>query len=159
MRSTRCLPVVCLVAPFLVLVARADEEKVPLDKLPDPIKTTLKTKFPEAKLLSAEKEKADKETVYEVALEWKGVKQEVTLKEDGSVVSIEKVLAVKDLPKPVGEAVSRKYPGAKIASAEEITKGKDLKDLSYEVVVTTADGKKVEVELDPTGRILKTEDK
>ncbi len=159
MRAMLSLPAAFLVAACFTTILRADEEKVPLDKLPDPIKASLKAKFPDAKLVGAEKEKMDKETVYEVELEYKGAKYEVTLKADGSIVSCEKTIAVKDLPKAVVAALEGKYPKATINSAEEVTKGKDLKDLSYEVVITTADKKKLEIELDPKGKILETEEK
>jgi uncharacterized membrane protein YkoI len=159
MRAMLFLPAACLVAACFTTVLRADEEKVPLDKLPDPIKASLKEKFPDAKLIGAEKEKMDKETVYEVELEYKGAKYDVTFKADGSIVSSEKTIAVKDLPKAVVAALEGKYPKATINSAEEVTKGKDLKELSYEVVITTADKKKFEIELDPMGKILETEEK
>src|SRR5205085_11412445 len=46
---------------------RADEEeKVPLDKLPKAVTEAVKKKFPRAELVSAEKEKQDGKTVYEV---------------------------------------------------------------------------------------------
>jgi uncharacterized membrane protein YkoI len=159
MRALPFLPVACLVTVCLTALVRADEEKVPLDKLPDPIKASLKAMFPDAKLVGAEKEKMDKESVYEIELEFKGSRHEVTFKADGSIVSVEKAIPVNDVPRAVVAGLDARYPKATIESAEEVTKGKDLKELSYELVITTVDKKKLEIVLDSKGTILKTEEK
>ena len=59
---------------------------------------------------------------------------------EGKITLIEKMIAVKELPKPVTVAISAKYPKATTKSAEEVTKvagGKESVDY-YEVVVVTA---------------------
>ena len=43
----------------LAMVRAADEEKVPLDKLPKAVLDAVKAKFPKAQLLGAEKETVD----------------------------------------------------------------------------------------------------
>jgi uncharacterized membrane protein YkoI len=138
-------------------MARADEakeEKVPLDKVPKAVLDTVKAKFEGAELVSAEKEKEDGKLVYEINLKHKGQKIEVTLTPEGKIVSIEKTIAIKDLPKAVADAVEAKYPKAAIKTAEEVTQGDKV---NYEVNLVTADKKKVEVLLDATGKILKEE--
>src|SRR5947209_18302470 len=55
-------------ALVLVGFASADEEKIDLDKLPKAVVDAVKAKFPQARLLSAEKEKEDGQTTYEVAV-------------------------------------------------------------------------------------------
>ena len=140
-------------------MARADEEKeekVPLDKVPKAVIDAVKAKFDGAELVGAEKEKEDGKIVYEINLKHKGQKIEVTVTPEGKIVSIEKTIAIKDLPKVVTEAIDKKYPGATIKVAEEVTeKGK----MNYEVQLVTADKKKVEVVLDPSGKIVKEEKK
>jgi len=147
-----------VVLGLLVLVAavRADEEKIPLDKVPKAVREAVKDKFPGAKLIGAEKEKEDKQTVYEIKLEHKGQKREATFKPDGTLVGVEKEIAAKDLPGAVTEALEAKYPKAAYKKVEEETKGDKV---TYEVLLVTADKKTFEVVLDPRGKILKTESK
>ena len=68
-------------------------------------------------------------------------------------VAVEKLLAAKDLPKSITEALEAKYVKADFKKAEEITKGQDL---TYEVKLEK-DGKKITVTFDPIGKVLKEE--
>jgi uncharacterized membrane protein YkoI len=139
--------------------ARADEgkeEKIALDKLPKEVVDAVKKKFEGCELVSAEKEKEDGKEVYEVAIKHKGSKIEVTLTPEGKIVSVEKQIDAKDLPKEVKEALDDKYPKAQIKLAEEETKDDKV---TYEVLIVTADKKTVEVVLDPKGKVLKEEKK
>ncbi|HTU23637.1 MAG TPA: PepSY-like domain-containing protein [Gemmataceae bacterium] len=137
------------------MMARADdekEEKIPLDKVPKAVLKAVKAKFKDAKLVSAQKENENGKLAYEINLKHKGAKIEVTVTPDGKIVSVEKTIAVKALPKPVTEAVNRKYPRAKYMSVEEVSAdGKT----SYEVLIATAEKKTFEVVLDKSGKIIK----
>ena len=132
------------------------EEKVPLDKVPKAALDAVKAKFKEAKLVSAQSEKEDGKLVYEINLKHKGQMIEVTVTPEGKIVSIEKTIAAKDLPKAVAEAIESKYPKATIKLAEEVIEGGKT---NYEVLLATADKKMIEVVLDPTGKIVKEEKK
>jgi uncharacterized membrane protein YkoI len=142
------------------VLARADdeakEEKVSLDKVPKAALDAVKAKFKDAKLVSAQREKEDDKLVYEINLKHKGQTIEVTVTPEGKIVSIEKTIAAKDLPKAVAETIESKYPKATIKIAEEVTEGGKT---NYEVLLATADKKMVEVVLDPAGKILKEEKK
>jgi len=141
------------------LMARADEEKeekVPLDKVPKAVLDVVKAKFKDAKLVSAEKEKHNDKVVYEINLKVKDQTIEVSATADGKIVSIEKTIAVKDLPKPVAETLERKYPRATIKIVEEVLEGEKV---SYEVLLVTADKKTLEVVFDPKGKVLEEEKK
>ena len=142
----------------LVAAVRADdEEKVPLDKLPKAVADAVKAKFPDAKLVAAGKEKEDGKVVYEVAITNKDQSIEITVTPDGKIVLIEKVIAEKDLPKAVAEALEKKYPKATIKKLEEIVK--DDKIVKYEALIVTADKKNLEVSFDPSGKFLEEEKK
>jgi uncharacterized membrane protein YkoI len=139
--------------------ARADEgkeEKVPLDKLPRAVVDAVKAKFPGAELVSAEKEKEDGKDVYEVAIKFKDHNIEVTLTPEGKILSIEKEITLKDLPRAVAAALEARYPRADIKKVEEIDKDGVI---SYEVLLVTADKKKLEVTFDPKGKVLEEEKK
>src|SRR3954451_15547806 len=77
----------------LVIAARADEEKVPLDKVPAKIMKAVKDKFPRAEIKQAEKEVEEGKTIYEIGLKDGGQNVDVSLKEDGTIVEIEKEVA------------------------------------------------------------------
>jgi Putative beta-lactamase-inhibitor-like, PepSY-like len=148
-----------LVALLGLTALRADEgkeEKVALDKLPKAVTDAVKAKFEGCKLVSAEKEKEDGKDVFEVTIKHKGHTIEVTLTPEGTLVSIEKEIEAKDLPKAVSEAIDAKYPKATIKKAEEVTKGDKV---SYEALIVTADKKTLEVVFDPKGKFLEEEKK
>src|SRR5579864_6014289 len=84
------------------------EEKVPLDKLPKAVLKAVKDKFKGAELVSAQTEKEDGKVFYEINLKDKGHSVDVSVTPDGKIVSIERTLAVKDLPRPVAEAINSK---------------------------------------------------
>jgi uncharacterized membrane protein YkoI len=140
---------------------RADEEKVPLDKLPRAVAEAVKKRFPEAEMTSAEKETKDGKTVYEVAIKNKGQNIEVTTTPDGTITEIERQIEPKDLPRAVAEALDRKYPKATLKMIEEVVVVKDGKEdpAYYEVLLVTAGDKKLEVSVTPEGKFTKEEDK
>jgi uncharacterized membrane protein YkoI len=154
---------VTLVAAALLVTAaaRADEEKVPLDKVPKAVMDAVKARFPDAKVLAAEKEKEGGKTVFEIGIEHKEQKIEVTLTEDGTIIEIEKQIAARDMPKAVSDALEGKYPKATYKMIEEVIKVKGGKEKLeyYEVLLVTAEGQRFEVGVAPDGKIVKTEDK
>src|SRR5262245_204745 len=91
----------------LVLAAGswAGEGKVPLDKLPKKVVAAVKAKFPGARMVGASTEKEEGKTVYEVTLKHKGRNVDVTLETDGTIVSVEKEIRHKELPKVVRSAL------------------------------------------------------
>ena len=155
----RKLIVTLAVVVLLVPVVRADEkeEKVPLDKLPKAVVEAVKAKFAGATLVSAEKEKEDGKTVYEVNIKHKGHTIEVSVTPEGKIVSVEKTIAAKDLPEAVAAALKKKYPKATVKKVEELSK--DDKVTGYEVLLVAPGKKPVEVVFDPSGKITKTEPK
>src|SRR5262245_22868924 len=114
MRRLVWLPGVAAVTLLAVAtLVLADEEKVPLDKVPKAVLDAVKAKFPGAELTDASKESEDGKTVYEVTVKNKGQNIDVTLSADGTIRLMEKTIAAKDLPKKVTTAVEAKYPKAK----------------------------------------------
>jgi uncharacterized membrane protein YkoI len=160
-RSLHALVGGMVLALLVSAVVRADEEKIPLDKLPKAVVDAVKKHFPDADLKSAEKETEDGKTVYEVALTHKGHKMEVTVTPDGDITGIEKQLEAKDLPKAVTETLDSKYPKATLKVIEEVIKVKEGKEHleGYEVLLVTADGKKKEVVVNAEGKVVKEEEK
>jgi len=150
--------VVCL---GVSAVLRAEEEKVPLDKLPKAVADAVKKRFPDAELVKASKETEDGKMFYEVSVKDKDLKADVTLTAEGQVQEMEKEVAAKDLPAAVTEALEAKYPKAALKKSEEIIKVRDGAEKleSYEVLLVTTEKKTVEVVFSPDGKIIKTEEK
>lgn len=134
------------------MTARGAEEKVSLDKVPKAALEAVKAKFKGAKLVGAVSEKDGDKVVYEITLTHRELKIEVSVTPDGKIVSIERTLAAKDLPRPVAEAVHSKYPKSKYERVEEVREGDKT---TYEVLLVTVDKKKIEVILDGDGKIVK----
>src|SRR5262249_21199685 len=140
---------VVAVAGLVLLAARAgaDGEKVPLDKIPKPVMDAVKARFPGCEITSAEKETMDGKVIYDIELKHNGKKYEMDIQEDGTVLEIEKEVALKDVPEAVKKAVEAKYPRSTIKEVMEVNKvkGKVETPDHYEVVIETAEKKKLEL--------------
>lgn len=134
-----------------VATVRADEEKIPLDKVPAPVLKAFKAKFPDATIKAALKETDKNKVTYEIESILKGLSIDAVLTPEGEFVEIEREMKVKDLPAAVTKAVAAKYPKCKVVEAGEVTTGDEV---TYEVTVKTAEGKSVEVEVSKDGMIL-----
>ncbi len=134
----------------------ADEEKVPLDKIPKAVMDALSAKFPKAKIDKCTKAKEGDDVVYDIEFKEGDRKCEADITENGTYINYEKAIEAKDLPKAVQEAIEKQYPKAtrKEIMEETEVKGKEEKLSAYEVVLETADKKEVEVRVSPEGKIL-----
>ena len=141
----------------LGVTVRADEEKISPDKLPAKVMAAVKERFPGAEFTSITKETMDKNVVYDIELKHQGRKYEMDIKEDGTVLEVEKEIALKDVPAAVAAAIEAKYPKSTIKEVMEvnIVKGKEEKPDHYEVVIETADKKKLELEVALDGKSIK----
>ena len=76
-------------------------------------------------------------------------------KEDGTNVEFEKTIDAQDLPAAVSRALKTKNPRSTFRKAGEIIKKEDPE--CYQVLLVTADKKKVEVSVSPEGKIANVE--
>ena len=153
MNRSACVAVLA-VGLAAVTGVRADEEKVPLDKLPRAVKEAVAKRFPKVEVTGASREKDGDKVVYEVSLKRGGMNIDVTLTEAGAITLIEQQLAFKDLPKAVARTFEDKYPKAEYEVVESVTKvagGKETLEY-YEAKLVSADKKKWEVEVLPDGK-------
>jgi uncharacterized membrane protein YkoI len=143
-------------------VVRADEDKekkIPLDKVPKVIRDAIDGRFPGADVKSVEKEKEGGKVVFDVDLTHQGRKYEMDILEDGTIIEIEKEVALKDLPEAVTRALREKFPQATIKEVMEVNKvkGKEETPIHYEATIETADKKKQEVIVSLDGKSIKKE--
>lgn len=155
MRNAIRLTAALLALMVGVTAARADEEAVPLDKLPKAVTDAVAKRFPKVEMKEASKEKDGDKVVFEVSLKKDGKTTDVTVTEAGVITLIEQQIEFKDLPKAVAKAFEDKYPKATYEIVETVTKvadGKETLDY-YEAKLTDADKKKWEVEVTPDGKV------
>jgi uncharacterized membrane protein YkoI len=155
--KTRIGWLVGLMLLALVVGVRAEEEKVPLDKLPKAVTDAVKAKFPTATLVSASTEKEDGKTVYEVSIKDGRYPIDVSVSAEGKILSIEKEIPAKEVPKVVADAFASRYAKVTPKKIEEVTKGDKV--VFYEFIITGPDKKDKEVMIDPSGKFLKEEKK
>jgi uncharacterized membrane protein YkoI len=143
-----------VLAVFLLAASAAAQDKK--EDIPKKVATTLLAKFPKAQIDTWTKEKEGDAFAYDIEFKQDGHRFGAYIKEDGTLLSWEREVAVKNLPRPVAAAVDRKYPKSRIKEAMEGFEVKDGKDVldSYEVVVETAEKREVELTIAPDGRIL-----
>ncbi len=154
--------VVAMVSVLLVpAIARAAEEDVKLDKVPQAILDTVKARFPDAKLRGASKETEEGQLVYEITIKHEGHNIDVTLTPEGKLLLIERQIERKALPDAAAKKLEDEYPKAEYRIVEEIIKvdGKEEKLDFYEVLLVTADKKAVEVQVTAEGKIINVEKK
>ena len=70
----------------------------------------IKDRFPGADITGVEKETEDGKVMYDVELKHEGRKYEMDIKEDGTVLVIERDHLYKSLPEAVAKALEAKYP-------------------------------------------------
>jgi hypothetical protein len=164
-RILGCFGVTALAALLaLATAARADDKKagkIPVDKIPKAVMDTIKARLPGAEITSAERELEDGKVVYDIELKQKGRKFEMDILEDGTLIEIEKEIALKDVPEAVTKTVKAKYPKASIKEVMEVNKVKGQQETPdhYEVVIETADKKTQEVIVSLDGKSIKEEGK
>src|SRR5262245_2978121 len=140
----RCF--VSLIALLLVAsTALAQEEVVPLDKIPNTVMKALLAKFPKAKIDKCTKAKEGDDIVYDIEFKQEGRKCEADIKENGVYINYEQAIEAKDLPKVVREAIDKKYAKATLKEImeEKEVKGKVEAISAYEVVLLTTDNSEV----------------
>jgi uncharacterized membrane protein YkoI len=133
-------------------------EKIAPDKLPKAVMDRIKARLPGAEITSAEKETEDGKVVYDIELKHEGRKYEMDILADGTLIEIEKEVALKDVPAAVTKALKAKYPDATVKEVMEVNKvkGKTETPDHYEVTLTVG-GKEREVVVSLDGKSVKTE--
>ncbi|HEV3415629.1 MAG TPA: PepSY-like domain-containing protein [Pirellulales bacterium] len=134
-------------------------DTIPLDKVPEKIMAAINSRFPGQELKSVEKETENGNVVFDVELTQKGRKYEADIKEDGTILEIEKETAAKDFPAACSDAIKAKYPKAKIEEIMEVNKveGKKETPIHYECVLSEPGKKSFEVVVALDGKTVEEE--
>jgi hypothetical protein len=136
---------------------RADDERVPLDKLPKVASMAVKKRFPNLEIKAASKKTIGDHVLFEVTLKRNGKNTDVTITEAGVITLIEQELEFKDLPRAVARTFDEKYRKAKYEIVESVTKVENGKESLeyYEAKLMDQNKKTWEVEVLPDGKLKK----
>ena len=155
MKSQYIMSVVLIASPMIFGQANASEKELKKDQVPKAVIAAFEKAFPNAKELEFEEELFEGKTAYEVEYKRDGKEYEFLYSAEGVLLQKEEEIDVKTLPDPVVQAILKTHPKAKIKEAEKLMKP-DGTVTGYEVEIKVA-GKELELELDVSGTILKTE--
>ena len=150
---------VALAVMLCTTVAGADEQKVPLDKVPKVIMDSILGRFPGAQVTSVEKEKEGAKILFDIELKHRGRKYEMDIEDNGTIMEIEKEIPLKDVPAAVLNAVKAKHPNAAVQEVMEVNKveGKKETPIHYEITIKEGDKKAQEVIVSLDGKSVKKE--
>jgi hypothetical protein len=154
-----------VVAAFVLVawqMAMAQEKDVKVSDLPKVIADAAKKAFPNAKIEKAAVE-PESVLVYEVSFTDNGTKRDIAVSSAGEILEVETVVAEKDLPKPVAQALAKAAQGGKVQIVEKIEYLAEIKvvklrkpKIAYEAKVQK-DGKTLEIKWDAKGKVLTEE--
>jgi len=132
--------------------------KISPSEIPAAVMNSAKARLPGAEVTSAEKESPHGAVVYDLELKQGGRKYEMDVKEDGTIMEIEKQVQSSDVPAAVLSNVKAKYPNATIKEIMEVNKvsGKQETPIHYEVTVMDG-GKERELVVSLDGSKVQTE--
>jgi hypothetical protein len=120
-------------------------------ELPAAIKSAFEAAYPTGTIKNVSKETEDGELRYEVESIDGSMARDLIYRVDGTVVEIEEALATADLPPPVRDAISARYPEGKVLKAERLTRGATV---VYEMRIRLHKRTR-EVVLDPSGALVR----
>lgn len=155
MKIKYVITAVLVALPMILGQANAGEKELSKSQVPKAVINAFEKAYPNAKGLEFEEETFEGKVAYEVEYKENGAEYEFLYSADGILLQKEEEIDGKSLPEPVAQAIKKAYPKAEIKEAEKLMKP-DGAVTGYEVDIKAA-GKKIELELDISGNILKTE--
>jgi hypothetical protein len=123
--------------------------------VPAAVRDSVHKRFSGAQVTSVERENENGMVIYDYELKQNGKKYEADVKEDGTILEVEKQLQGSEIPSSIQTAVSSKYPRATITEVMEVDKvsnGQENKD-HYEATITPAGGKEMDVNVSLDGKL------
>jgi uncharacterized membrane protein YkoI len=155
MKTQYIMSAILVAVPMILGQANAGEKELKKDQVPKAVIAAFEKAFPNAKELEFEEELFEGKTAYEVEYKENNMEYEFLYSADGTLLQKEEEIDGKSLPEPVAQAVKKAHPEGEIKGVEQLMKP-DGTVTGYEVEIKVA-GKELELELDVSGKILKTE--
>jgi len=151
-----------IVTVFLVAAVAARAAEVSITSVPKPALQMIKARFKDAMLVGAAAETtAAGKAFYEVSLKERGRNIDVTVTPEGALTLIEKQIALKDLPKPLADTLTKRYPRAKYRIVEQVYTVEAAKETLayYEAILVDSKKEVWAVELGLDAMVRKIENK
>lgn len=145
-------------APLVLAVAAwAWADSVPLHTVPKPVLDAVRSRFTEARIAGADRDRGGRGFIYEVAIKHQGKNIDVTVTPEGAIVLIKREIAPGDLPTPAARALAKAYPGVTYRSVEAVStvQGQQETLAYYEMDLVTAQRRLIEARVSADGTILK----
>ena len=137
----------------------AAAEKVAPGDLPKKVMDTLNSRFSKMEIVSAEKETEGGEIIYDVELKQKGRKFETDIRDDGTMLEIEKQIVEKKWSKELMAGIKAAQPNPKIVEVMQVFKvhGKQEVPDHFEVTLKSTNDKHSELLFALDGKPMKEE--
>src|SRR3982074_256762 len=122
--STGMALALCLVTA--VSAQEAKEQKVKLKDVPAPVIAAAAKAYPNARIREWAKEIEAGKTEYEASMVEGATKRDVLFAPDGTIVAVEEIIPLAELPTAVKNTIKAAYPHGVIHTVEKITGGKEV---------------------------------
>lgn len=143
------------IAAGLSFAALAEEKELSSKQVPQAVHEAFQKAHPGARGVEYSEDTLDGKPAYEVEFKDQGKEVEALYDANGVLLATEEAIKLAELPEAVVGAIKKEHPHATLKEAEKILKP-DGTLRGYEVDI--AEGRKhLELEVDPNGTILKTE--
>lgn len=130
------------------------EAEIPLDQVPPACLAQAEKVVPGGTSVGAEKEWADGSTYYEVVREKDGVRFEILMKADGTVVGGEEALKPGAAPEAVLKAADAAVPGGTLVVAEKVS-GVEARGSDEFHIKKMVDGEVQRISVTPDGKVVR----
>lgn len=147
---------VLLAFPMILGLAKAGEKELNKDQVPKAVIDAFEKAYPNVKELEFEEETFEGKTAYELEYKKNGIEYELLYSADGALLQKEEEIDGKSLPEPVAQAIQKAYPNAEIKEVEKLMKP-DGAVSGYEMEIQAPGSREIELQVDASGNILKTE--
>lgn len=133
--------------------AEGKEGKISRENVPAAVMSAFKLAYPKAEIIGTSQETEDSTSYFEIESRDGKVTRDVLYKADGTVKEMEEQVTKAELPAAIKDAIANEYPKGKIKKSEKAMREGTI---TYELIVKNRQDE-MEVVLDETGKILKTE--
>jgi hypothetical protein len=131
---SRVCACIMLLAVGSLAVAADDYQPLPLNQVPKAVRDAVMKRFPDAKPQEAHQgTDENKKPYFDVHVLVKNQKVWVTCEVDGTIRTVDREIALSEVPKAVAAAVQKRYPKAAVRLVNEITEGSAP---TYDVALT-----------------------
>ena len=130
----------------------ASEKKIKVKDLPPPVRKTVHELAKTSTLVGLSREVEGGKTSYEAETKVNGKSRDVSIAEDGRIISTEDVVSLNSIPAPARAAIEKEAAGGKITVVEKVTTGPDVK---YEASIMPKSGNKKEIAFTADGSLVK----